>query len=169
MTFLIVILFVVLIRSGFHLDEFDRSLTMSALSRTDRKLIAALRDNARASVTELAHIAGVSRTTVKTRLDALVAEGRITRFTIETDSDHHEQVRAITMVELQGSMSRTVIRTLRAIPEVTMIYSTNGAWDLVVEIRAETLPQFDRVLRDIREVKGVTNSESSLLLSNVTV
>jgi DNA-binding Lrp family transcriptional regulator len=62
-----------------------------------------------------------------------------------------------------------VIRTLRAIPEVTMIYSTNGAWDLVVEIRAETLPQFDRVLREIREVKGVTNSESSLLLSNVTV
>jgi DNA-binding Lrp family transcriptional regulator len=50
-----------------------------------------------------------------------------------------------------------------------MIYSTNGAWDLVVEIRAETLPQFDRVLREIREVKGVTNSESSLLLSNVTV
>jgi DNA-binding Lrp family transcriptional regulator len=142
---------------------------MTALSQTDRKLIAALRDNARASVTELAHITGVSRTTVKTRLDALVAEGRITRFTIETDSDHHEQVRAITMVELQGSMSRTVVRTLRAIPEVTMIYSTNGAWDLVVEIRAETLPQFDRVLREIREVKGVTNSESSLLLSNVTV
>ncbi|MCG7494165.1 Lrp/AsnC family transcriptional regulator [Thalassobius sp. Cn5-15] len=142
---------------------------MTVLSQTDRKLIAALRDNARASVTELAHITGVSRTTVKTRLDALVAEGRITRFTIETDSDHHEQVRAITMVELQGSMSRTVVRTLRAIPEVTMIYSTNGAWDLVVEIRAETLPQFDRVLREIREVKGVTNSESSLLLSNVTV
>jgi hypothetical protein len=43
---------------------------------------------------------------VKTRLDSLVEEGRIKRFTIETDSDHHEQVRAITMVELQGSMSR---------------------------------------------------------------
>jgi DNA-binding Lrp family transcriptional regulator len=142
---------------------------MSELSPTDRKLIAALRDNARASVTELAHLTGVSRTTVKSRLDALLNDGRITRFTIETDSDHHDQVRAITMVELQGSMSRGVIRTLRSIPEVTMIYSTNGAWDLVVEIRAETLPQFDRVLREIREVKGVTNSESSLLLSNVTV
>lgn len=141
---------------------------MNDLSSTDRRLIAALRDNARASITELSHTTGVSRTTVKTRIDALVQEGRIKRFTIETDADHHDQVRAITMVELQGSMSRGVIRTLRSIPEVSMIYSTNGAWDLVVEIRAETLPQFDRVLREIREVKGVTNSESNLLLSDVT-
>ena len=141
---------------------------MNDLSSTDRRLIAALRDNARASITELSHTTCVSRTTVKTRIDALVQEGRIKRFTIETDADHHDQVRAITMVELQGSMSRGVIRTLRAIPEVSMIYSTNGAWDLVVEIRAETLPQFDRVLREIREVKGVTNSESNLLLSDVT-
>lgn len=141
---------------------------MSDLSPTDRRLIAALRDNSRASITELAHQAGVSRTTVKTRIDALVQEGRIKRFTIETDSDHHDQVRAITTVELQGSMSRTVIRTLRAIPEVTRIYSTNGSWDLVVEISAESLQQFDRVLREIRDVKGVLNSETSLLLNSIS-
>ncbi|WP_323780824.1 Lrp/AsnC family transcriptional regulator [Thalassovita sp.] len=140
---------------------------MSELNTTDRRLIAALRDNSRASITELAHIAGVSRTTVKTRIDALVSDGRIRKFTIETDADQQDQVRAITTIELQGSMSRTVIRTLRAIPEVSSIHSTNGAWDLVVEVRAETLPQFDRILREIREVKGVLNSETSLLLSSV--
>ena len=141
---------------------------MPELSNTDRRLIAALRDNARASVTELAHIVGVSRTTVKTRIDALVSDGRIRKFTIETDADYRDQVRAITTIELQGSMSRVVIRALRKIPEVTSIHSTNGAWDLVLEIRAETLPQFDRVLREIREVKGVLNSETSLLLNSVT-
>ena len=141
---------------------------MSDLSTTDRRLIAALKDNARASVTELSHIVGVSRTPVKTRIDALVAEGRIRRFTIETDADYRDQVRAITTIELQGSMSRMVIRALRKIPEVISVHSTNGAWDLVVEIRAETLPQFDRVLREIREVKGVLNSETSLLLNSVT-
>ncbi|MDX1780445.1 MAG: Lrp/AsnC family transcriptional regulator [Thalassovita sp.] len=141
---------------------------MPELSTTDRRLIAALRDDARASITELAHIVGVSRTTVKTRIDALIAEGRIRKFTIETDSDYRDQVRAITTIELQGSMSRMVIRALRKIPEVVSIYSTNGAWDLVLEIRSETLPQFDRVLREIRDVKGVLNSETSLLLSSVT-
>ncbi|CUH64474.1 DNA-binding transcriptional regulator AsnC [Thalassovita gelatinovora] len=140
---------------------------MPELTTTDRRLIAALRENARASITELAHIAGVSRTTVKTRIDALVSDGRIRKFTIETDADQQDQVRAITTIELQGSMSRAVIRTLRAIPEVSSIHSTNGAWDLVVEVRAESLQQFDRILREIREVKGVLNSETSLLLSSV--
>lgn len=141
---------------------------MTDLSPTDRRLIAALRENARASITELAQIANVSRTTVKARVDTLVSEGRIRRFTIETDTDIEGEVRAITMVELQGRMSRGVIRTLRAIPEVSVIHSTNGAWDLVVMLNAGSLSDFDRVLREIREVPGVLNSESSLLLSPIS-
>lgn len=137
------------------------------LTQADRALISALRQNARLSVTELAAKAGVSRTTAKNRLESLVEEGRIRRFTIETDVDVEGEVRAISMVELQGSMSRAVIRTLTRIPEVSTVYSTNGAWDLVVEIRADSLVSFDKVLRQIREIPGVVNSESCLLLAHV--
>jgi len=97
-----------------------------------------------------------------------VAEGRIRRFTIETDVDVEGEVKAITLVELQGKMSRTVIRTLTRIPEVSTVYATNGSWDLVVEIKTDSLVNFDRVLREIREVPGVLNSESCLLLAHVT-
>lgn len=140
---------------------------MKDLTATDRAIIAALRDNARMSVTELAHTVGVSRATAKSRLEGLVSEGRIRRFTIETDVDVEGEVKAITLVELQGKMSRTVIRTLRKIPEVSTVYATNGAWDLVVEIKTDSLVNFDRVLREIREVPGVLNSESCLLLAHV--
>ena len=77
-------------------------------------------------------------------------------------------MRAISLIALQGRLSRAVIRTLSRIPEVSTIHSTNGAWVLVVEIRTDSLVSFDRVLRDIREVPGVTNSESCLLLSHVS-
>lgn len=137
------------------------------LSAVDRALIAALRANARQSITELAQSAGVSRATARARLDTLVQEGRIRRFTIETDVDLEGMVRAITLIELQGSMSRRVVRTLSKIAEVTRIHTTNGAWDLVVEISAETLADFDRVLREIREAPGVLNSQSSILLAPV--
>lgn len=137
------------------------------LPPTDRKIVAALRADARISVTELSQRIGVSRATAKARLDALIAEGRIRRFTIETDTDQDSTVRAITLVELQGSMSRKVIKTLSSIAEVTHIYATNGTWDLVVEIRTETLADFDRVLREVREVPGVLNSQSSILLTSV--
>jgi DNA-binding Lrp family transcriptional regulator len=143
-------------------------IKMATLSPTDRALMAALRANARASVTELAQIAGVSRTTAKARLEALVEDGRIRRFTIETDVDAEGEVRAITLIELQGSMTRKVTRALMKIPEIAKAYSTNGAWDLVVEIRAESLPQFDQVLRDIRDIPGVLNSQTSILLAPVS-
>lgn len=139
----------------------------SVLSPTDRKILAALRENARMSITELAAATGTSRATAKSRLDALKASGRIRRFTIETDVDVEGEIKAIAMVELQGKMSRAVIRTLGKIPEVSTIYSTNGVWDLVVEIRTDSLVRFDFVLREIREVPGVLKSESCLLLSHV--
>lgn len=140
---------------------------MSELSTTDSRIIAALRQNARMSITELAHAAQVSRTTAKLRLDSLLAEGRIRRFTIETDVDVEGEVRAITLVELQGKLSRQVIRTLTGLPEVSTVHATNGAWDLVVEIRTGSLVDFDRVLRAIREIPGVINSQSCLLLAHV--
>ncbi|MCA0938259.1 Lrp/AsnC family transcriptional regulator [Yangia mangrovi] len=140
---------------------------MTQLAPTDRAIIAALRGDSRMSITQLAQTVGISRTTARARLEALVAEGRIRRFTIETDQDVEGEVRAITMVELQGRLSRNVIRTLTRIPEIAKIHATNGAWDLVVEIRTDSLVNFDRVLREIRDVPGVLNSESSLLLSHV--
>ena len=140
---------------------------MPSLSPIDRALIAALRENARMSITELAQTLGVSRTTAKSRLEQLVAEGRIRRFTIETDVDVEGEVKAITLVELQGSMSRKVTRTLTRIPEISTVYATNGAWDLVAEIKTDSLANFDRVLREIRDIPGVVNSQSCLLLAPV--
>jgi len=45
------------------------------------------------------------------------------------------------------------------------IYSTNGRWDLVAEIRTEDLAGFDQTLRQLRDVEGIAASETSLLLA----
>ncbi len=140
---------------------------MTAKDDTDRALLAALKQNARASVTELALALNLSRTTVKQRLVRLVETGVIRRFTIVTDTEDDHIIRAVMMVELQGEMSRSVLQALRKIPEVSGIYSTNGTWDLVLDINTESLAQFDRVLRRVREISGVLNSETSLLLDRV--
>jgi len=135
------------------------------ITQIDRRLLAVLTNNARASITELALATKISRATVKAHLTGLIEGGAIRRFTIETDFDNRDDVRAITTVELQGSMSRAVIRSLRKIPEITSLHSTNGKWDLVAEIRCENLQEIDRILRQIREISGVLNSETSLLLN----
>jgi len=60
-----------------------------------------------------------------------------------------------------------VINKLRGIPQLEKLHTTNGAWDLVTDIRASSLSEFDQVLREVRIIGGVLNSETSILLSSV--
>ena len=71
------------------------------------------------------------------------------------------------LIEVTGKSTATVIKKLRGIPELHVLHTTNGAWDLVAEMRASSLQDFDRVLREVRMVDGILNSETSLLLSTV--
>lgn len=134
----------------------------------DRRLIAHLRTDGRASLSKLAEALGVARGTVQNRLDRLIETGTLLGFTIRVRDDYEDRtVRAVMMVEVVGKSTNQVIRRLRGIPEIQALHTTNGNWDLVVDIRAASLSDFDRVLRDVRMIEGVANSETSLLLSTV--
>ena len=50
--------------------------------------------------------------------------------------------------------------------QVAAVHSTNGKWDLIVEIAAASLAELDEVLRHIRNQEGVVTSETNLLLSS---
>ena len=71
------------------------------------------------------------------------------------------------MIEVSGQSTTEVIRRLRGVPELRQLHSTNGKWDLVAELSASNLTEFDRVLREVRAVSGILNSETSILLSSV--
>ncbi len=134
----------------------------------DRQLIGILREDGRAPVSKLSEILGVSRATVQNRLDRLIANGTVLGFTIRAREDRGaDEVRAIMMIEVRGKSTTAVIRHLRGLPELRQLHSTNGKWDLVAELTAESLTAFDRVLREVRGVDGITNSETSILLSSV--
>lgn len=132
----------------------------------DSRLIAALKQNGRAAVSDLAVALGVTRSTVRTRLDRLIESGEIAGFTVLTRSDiRPDAVRGLMMLEIAGRGAERAMKRLTAIPEVQAVHSTNGTWDLIAEIGAQTLEQFDAVLFAIRRIEGVTRSETSLLLS----
>ena len=53
----------------------------------------------------------------------------------------------------------------RSIPAVLAVHSTNGKWDLIVELATQTLLELDDVIHRIRNIEGVITSETNLLLS----
>jgi DNA-binding Lrp family transcriptional regulator len=60
-----------------------------------------------------------------------------------------------------------VLRSLRGDPAIQTLHTTNGRWDIIAELRADTLEAFDRVLGRIRKIEGISKTETSLLLSTV--
>lgn len=136
------------------------------MDKMDNRLIAALRRDGRASLSVLAADLGVTRSTVRARLDRLVSGGEIAGFTVLTRSDvRTDPVRGLMMLEIAGRGAEKVMRALRAMPQVKVVHSTNGTWDMIAEIGTETLEDFDAVLTAIRRLDAVSRSETNLLLS----
>jgi len=143
-------------------------MSKTVLDDTDRRLLSALREDGRMPVAELARLLGVARATVTARIERLIASGTIVGFTVRVrDELDPLAVRATTLIEVEGRTTDNVIRRLRGFPEIRSLHTTNGGWDLVAELGAETLAHFDAVLGRIRSIEGVVNTETSLLLSSV--
>ncbi|MFN7505513.1 MAG: Lrp/AsnC ligand binding domain-containing protein, partial [Limnobacter sp.] len=45
-------------------------------------------------------------------------------------------------------------------------HSTNGRWDLLVELQADNLAGLSGILERIRLIKGISNTETSIHLSS---
>lgn len=135
------------------------------MDHLDTRLIALLRENARTPIATLAKVLQVSRGTVQNRIERLLADRVLLGFTVRTTPEAaSHRIRAVTMVRTEGDADQ-VIRTMRGYPEVRALHTTNGRWDIVAELATDTLQEFDDVLRRIGKVKGVANTETSLLLS----
>lgn len=132
----------------------------------DSRLLSALHRDARASLSELAETLGVTRTTVRSRLQRLKQSGEIVGFTVLTRQDVAQSpVRGLMMLEIEGRGTERTMARIAAMRQVRAVHSTNGSWDLIAEIWTETLAELDEVLFQIRRMEGITKSETNLLLS----
>ncbi len=132
----------------------------------DQRLISALRHDARASLSDLALELGVSRTTVRARIERLRNSGVILGFSVVLKGDAvRDPVRGLMMLGIEGRGTERIIRQLNGLSQVRACHTTNGRWDVIVEIGTTTLEELDAVLAQIRRFDGVAHSETSLLLS----
>lgn len=136
------------------------------MDSTDRELLSLLREDARVSVATLAKTLRVARGTVQNRMARMETDGTIVGYTVKLKPQVEEQtIRALMTVAVEGNRTDEVLRALRGDPAVCALHTTNGRWDIVAELRADSLAAVDRVLGRIRLIDGISNTETSLLLS----
>ena len=132
----------------------------------DRQLVALLRTDARRPVASLAKALKVSRGTVQNRMRKLEADGTIAGYTVRLKPRVEEhRIRALMTIVVEGNHIEQVLRALAGDPAVEALHTTNGRWDIVAELRADTLEAFDTVLGRIRLIEGIANTETNLLLT----
>ncbi len=63
-----------------------------------------------------------------------------------------------------GNQTRAVVASLLSEPGVATLHDTNGCRDLLAELRADNMPALSQLLERVRLTKGISNTETSILL-----
>jgi len=137
-----------------------------ALDPTDHALLALLREDARAPLTELARALGLSRTTVQSRVERLERRGVIAGYTVVVaDELEASLVRAHVLITLAPRQSGAIEQVLRKIPELRVLHSVSGPFDLIAIVAAASIGELDALIDRIGQLDGVERTTSAIVLS----
>ncbi len=136
------------------------------LSRNDRRLIKALRLNARQTISELSRELDLSRTTVQKRLAQLEESGIIAGYNLKLgDAYQSRTFQAYVNLVVDPHLGSQVVSALEGMSELEALHTVSGKIDLVAIIRVNAPAELDSVLDRIGEMDGVRDTDSAIVLS----
>ena len=136
------------------------------LTPADTQLLTVLRENARASTAEIARRLKLSRTTVQSRIERLEREGVIGGYTVRVhEAAEQGHIRAHIMITVHPKQMTSVVASLRAMPEVRLLQSFSGAYDLIAVGVVPSVDGMDLLTDRIGAIDGVERTTSSIVLS----
>ena len=135
------------------------------LSKEHERLLAMLRQDARASVSDLARSLNLSRSTVQTRIARLEQLGVIKGYSVQFgDSFTRNLVSAHVSVKVRQKLTTKTNLELKQISQITDLYAISGEYDLIAVVQAQSTEQLSHLLDEIGNLEGVERTNSSVIL-----
>lgn len=136
------------------------------LDAIDRKLLALLQADARASFTALARDAGLSRTAIQERMARLERDGVILGYTVRlADRPKAPATRAILSLHIRTRPCAAVLDRFRHWPEIVACYSLAGPVDAMLVVETEDAPSLSRLVDRLSAVPGVGEIATAPILA----
>ena len=130
---------------------------------TDREIIKILKNDGRATYSDIGKMVGLSEGAVRKRIKALVDSGVIRQFTIKMGVT--EGAEAITLLSINPSLPTSeVSQMLRKISHVETVYEVTGEYDIVVIIAGLSIAEVNECVEKIRRVDGVVKTNTMIIL-----
>jgi len=131
------------------------------LDEIDYKILESLKRNARISYTAIAREIGISEAAIRKRINKLMKEGIIQRFTIEMNLGF----RAITFVSIEPRASCIEIsKKILGVKGVERVYEISGEYDIAVVISTKSYEEANKVIDEIRSLSGVQKTYTVAVL-----
>ena len=136
-----------------------------SLDILDLKIVKCLTEDARSTYKKIAEEAGVSEATVKNRIDKLINEGIIKRFTIIMD--YHKLGRAIKAfigLKIQPAKLPEIVEDIQKNPDVHVLYRTSGDVDLLIEVIFEQMEDLNKFLEKELALDGILGTVVTIVI-----
>lgn len=136
------------------------------LDAIDRKLLALLGADARASFTALARAAGLSRTAIQERMARLERDGVVLGYTVRlADRLKAPATRAMLSLRILTRPCSAVLDRFRNWPEIVACYSLAGPVDAMLIVETQDAPSLSLLVDRLSAVPGVGEIETAPILA----
>ena len=132
------------------------------MDELDREILSILRQDARTPYTEIADQVGTSEGTVRNRVDRLIEDGVIERFTVATRTGNVKS-----MIEISVDVdvdTAAVTDHIAEWPAVDFVWQVSGEQDIVVVVDAADTGEVNELITRARELDEVVNTKTRLIL-----
>jgi len=140
--------------------------TANMINKQDEELLSLLRENARASVSDLARALNLSRSTVQNRIAKLEQSGVIKGYSVDYGSEYLDDlVSAHVLIKESPKLVTKTNLELKRITQIVDLYVISGEYDLIAVVQAQSLNKLNTVLEQIGNLEGVERTNSSVILA----
>lgn len=139
------------------------------LDDLDRRIVARLLEDGRASFAQIGDAVGLSAPAVKRRVDRMREEGVIAGFAAVVDPGAMGwTTEAFIEVFYDGARSpEETYESVRKHPEVIAAYTVTGAADAFIHLRARDIQHLEETLERLRREPNIAQTKTSIVLSRL--
>ena len=131
----------------------------------DARLLSELLEDGRLSYTELARRTSTSRSEARRRVERMITDGTIARFTVERGE---QGASAVVLVSVDSGRDTTSIsEEMARMEEIRIVYEITGQYDILAIIEAESIAAINDCIDRLRRMQYVADTNTAIILRRV--
>ncbi|GLX76960.1 AsnC family transcriptional regulator [Thalassotalea insulae] len=135
------------------------------MDKFDHAIIAELRKNARASISEIAAQVSLSRSAVSERIKKLEHSGMIRGYQVLISESQKEGVSVYFEIQHQCARCADVVPVFYEIPEVVTCHGITGDMDLLVYVKASSMKRIHEIREGLDCLPDIIKIKTHVVMS----